>query len=259
VEEKGRANLARKTWLRLTSLIIILVIAEVLGRNANPILYAPPSKIIKAFWGILLSGDLLDALRTSFMTLITGFIAGSIPGIILGMGIGRYRIMDRVFMPYVSALYATPLVALVPLVIIWFGIGIKGKVLYVALWVIFPVLINTAMGVREADKDLLEVGLSFGATERQLLKHIIWPYVIPYIVSGLRLAVGRAVVGMVVAEMSLRLSGLGGLLMVYSASFSTDIVFAVIGVLLCFGVGLTEVVKYIERVVAPWKTQAEFD
>ena len=257
--EKQRGNLARKTLLRLTSLIIILLIAELLGRNANPILYAPPSKIIKAFWGILLSGDLLEALKTSFITLIIGFIAGTIPGIIFGLGMGRYRIMDRVFMPYVTALYATPLVALVPLVIVWFGIGIKGKILYVALWVIFPILINTAMGVREADKNLLEVGLSFGATERQLLKHIIWPYVVPYIVSGLRLAVGRAIVGMVVAEMSLRLSGLGGLLMIYGASLSTDVVFALIGVLLCFGVGLTEVVKYIERVVAPWKTQAEFE
>jgi NitT/TauT family transport system permease protein len=113
------------------------------------------------------------------------------------------------------------------------------------------------MGVNQANADLLEVGRSFGASEAQIIRHIIWPYTVPYIVSSLRLAVGRGIVGMVVAEMSLRLTGLGGMLMEYSASMATDVVLMVVLVLLCFGAGLTEFVKFLERVIAPWRTQAE--
>ncbi len=239
--------------LRLATLAAVLIVAEVAGRRTNPIIFVPPSAMLKAFLRLLTDGELPAALWFSFRTLVLGFILGAIPGTGLGMAMGRYRIMERIFEPYVNALYATPLVALTPLVVVWFGPGLLGKVLFVALWVVFPVLVNTYVGTRDADRSLLEVGRAFGASEQQILKHIVWPYVIPYVVSGLRLAVGRAIVGMVVAEMSLRLSGLGGLLMVYGASFSTDVVFALVLILLAFGAGLTELVRMAERKVAPWK------
>jgi NitT/TauT family transport system permease protein len=250
-------EVTRKTVLRLITLALVLLLAEFFGRRADPILFAPPSRIVSAFWGLVTTGVLPKALGSSLLTLVLGFIFGTGPGIILGLLMGRFKLIDRIFSPYAYALYATPLVALVPLVIIWFGTGISGKVLYVALWVIFPILVNTSMGVRQADAALLEVGRSFGASESQIMRHIIWPYTVPYIVSSLRLAAGRGIVGMVVAEMSLRLTGLGGLLMVYSASMSTDIVLAIILVLLCFGAGMTEFVKILERVIAPWRRQLE--
>ena len=247
----------RKTISRLTTFIFILALAEYFGHRADPIIFVPPSQILIAFWGILTTGVLIKALVSSTITLLIGFIVGAVPGIALGLLIGRYTMVDRIFSPYVSALYATPLVALVPLVIIWFGIGLTGKILYVALWVIFPILINTSMGVRQVDSQLLEVGKSFGATESKIFLHIIWPYTIPYIISSLRLAIGRGIVGLIVAEMSLRLTGLGGLLMVYSASLSTDVVLSLLLILMCFAAGFTELVKILDRVITPWRNNLE--
>jgi len=247
----------RKTISRLTTFIFILAVAEYFGHRADPIIFAPPSQILRAFWNILTTGVLIQALGSSIITLLIGFIVGAVPGITLGLLIGRYTMADRIFSPYISALYATPLVALVPLVIIWFGIDITGKILYVALWVIFPILINTSMGVRQVDSQLLEVGNSFGASESKIILHIIWPFTVPYIVASLRLAIGRGIVGLIVAEMSLRLTGLGGLLMIYSASLSTDVVLSVLLILMCFGAGFTELVKILERIIAPWRNNLE--
>jgi NitT/TauT family transport system permease protein len=254
---RDKREATRRTILRFSTLIFLLAVAEFFGRRADPILFAPPSQILDAFWELLITGKLLKALGDSLLTLLLGFVFGAIPGIALGLFMGRFKLIERIFSPYVYALYATPLVALVPLVIIWFGTDLSGRVVYVALWVIFPILVNTSMGVNQANADLLEVGRSFGASELQIIRHIIWPYTVPYIVSSLRLAVGRGIVGMVVAEMSLRLTGLGGMLMEYSASMATDVVLMVVLVLLCFGAGLTEFVKFLERVIAPWRTQAE--
>jgi ABC-type nitrate/sulfonate/bicarbonate transport system permease component len=253
----GKGSMGRKTVLRLGSLVIIVILLEIVGINANPILFAPPSRVLVGLYGIAISGALLDACKDSFNTLIIGLILGTIPGILLGIFMGRYRLVQNIFEPFANALYSTPLIALIPLVLIWFGNGTAGKVFYIVLWVIFPVLINTFTGVKEVDRTLLEVASSFGAKENQLMKHVIWPYVIPFIVSGIRLAIGRGIVGLVVAEMSLRLSGFGGLLMRYGASFSTDVVFGVILILLLFGVALTQLVLFAETRVAPWKTKSE--
>jgi NitT/TauT family transport system permease protein len=153
----------------------------------------------------------------------------------------------------VSALYSTPNVALIPLLILWFGLGMLSKIVIVFLAAFFPIIVNTYGGVRNVSRGLVEIAQAEGASEAQIFSKIIVPASLPFIMTGIRLAVGRAVVGMVVAEMFTAMSGLGGAIVYYGSAFATDKLFVVIILLALLGVSLTEAVKWLEVRLAPWK------
>jgi NitT/TauT family transport system permease protein len=199
------------------------------------------------------SGELPAALLDSLGTLLFGFAIASVLGIGIGLLIGRYRTVEAATDWLVNALYATPLVAIIPLVVLWFGLGFSAKLFIVVILAIFPILINTAAGVRNVPQPLLDVGFAFNATERQLFTKFILPASLPYMMTGLRLGVGRAIIGMVVAEFFTAITGLGALIVKYGNQYDTAAMFVPILTLMLLGVTLTALMRRIESWIAPWK------
>ena len=227
---------------------------EFVGRTGNPLILPPPSMVLAAFIDILVTGRLWEALAPSLQLLVVGFIVALVVGLVLGVVIGRSRTADLTLSPYLAALYATPDIALVPIILVWFGFGFSGRVVVVFISAIFPILYNVTAGVRQAPEDLIDVAKAFGAGRMRILFQVILPSALPYIMAGIRLSVGRAVVGMAVAEVYLRLGGIGGLIYAYGSRFVTDYLIASILILPILGIGLTRLLAYFERRIAPWKT-----
>lgn len=214
----------------------------------DPVIFPGAWAVVTALVQITFGGPLLPALFESLKLLVIGFATATVLGFVLGVGIGRYKAVDRTFSPYFSALYALPTVALVPLVLVWFGFGLIGRVIVVFLAAFFPILINVYTGVRDAPGDLIEVARSFGVRgELAMLRRVVIPSAVPFIMAGIRLGIGRGVVGMAVAEVYLRLGGIGTLIVEYGAVFATDRLMAAIAPLPLLGIGLTKLFGYIEH------------
>lgn len=245
------------TIIRLASVVTVFVAWELLGRQVDPIFMSWPTAIAAAAWQMIVSGELLRALLTSLQTLLAAFSIALLLGIGLGLLIGRYRRFEAATDWIVSVLYATPLVALIPLVILWFGLGFTAKVFIIAKLAIFPVLINTIAGVKNVPKHLIDVGSAFASDERQQFAKIIVPSALPYIMTGVRLAVGRAIIAMVVAEFFTAQSGLGALIIRYGSRYDTASMFVPVFVLMLLGVSLTALAKRAERWFAPWKENTD--
>ena len=253
----GRTSVLGVRSLRVKQLVValcVIAVWQIYGMVLDSIVLPPPSKVITAFWDLLASGQLLPALGSSLRLLAIGFGTALVLGALLGILLGRYRVLDYAFGPYVSALYSTPEIALIPLILVWFGFGLGGRVVVVFLASFFPILINTYAGVRDAPEHLIEVARSFGvSTEVGLLRRVIVPAATPFIMAGIRLAIGRGVVGMAVAEVYLRLGGIGALIVQYGAVFKTDYVIAAILPLPALGIGLTWLSAVIERRFQAWR------
>lgn len=259
VEDFGAPPRARgRLWIvRLASMATVLCAWELAGRRINPLFMSYPSAIVRAGATLLANGELPGALASSLRTLLVGFITASVIGVALGLLIGRYRVVDAATDWLVNALYATPLIAVIPLVILWFGLGDSAKLFIVTLLAVFPVLINTASGVRNVPRALMDVGVAFAANERQLFFKIILPAVVPYIMTGLRLGIGRAIIGMVAAEFFTAITGLGALIVKYGNQYDTASMFVPILTLMIMGVGLTALIRRIEEALAPWRAHDE--
>ncbi|WP_066663632.1 MULTISPECIES: ABC transporter permease [unclassified Sphingomonas] len=255
IEEIKPLDEKENFWpIRLVAIVSFLGLWEVLGSYVvDPLMLSAPSKITEALFDLLVSGELLDALYQSATTLIYGFVLATVIGILLGMFIGRYRKVEAATDWLVNGLYATPLVALVPLVTLWFGLGFSAKLFIVCIISVFPILINTASGVRNVGASLLDVGNAFAADERQTFVKIILPASIPYIMTGIRLGIGRAIIGMIVAEFYTSVGGLGALIMKFGNQYDTAAMFVPILTLALMGVLLTTIVRKAEAAFEPWK------
>jgi ABC-type nitrate/sulfonate/bicarbonate transport system permease component len=239
--------------VRLTVVALFLVFWEWGARQMNPIFMAAPSAIAAAFVDMVSSGELLRALSSSLQALVAGYLLAAVVGIPLGLLMGRYRLVEYALDVFVNAFYAIPLVAFIPLIMLWVGLGLTAKITVVFLLAVFPILINTYIGVRNVSRELIEVSEAFCASEWEIFTKIVIHDTVPFIMAGLRLAIGRALIGMVVAEFFTALSGLGAIIVTSANFFRTDKLFVPILVLAVLGIGLTELVGWLERRVAPWK------
>jgi NitT/TauT family transport system permease protein len=230
---------------------------ELLGRHVNPLFMSYPSAVLRAGAVMVSSGELWLALKSSMLTLLVGFFTAALIGIAVGLLVGRYKVIDAATDWLVNALYATPLVALTPLIILWFGLGDLAKFFIVTILAVFPILINTAAGVRNVPRALIELGAAFAANERQTFVKIIVPAVVPFMMTGLRLGIGRAIIGMVVAEFFTAITGLGALIVKYGNQYDTASMFVPILILMVLGVLLTSLVRRVEERFAPWRTHDE--
>jgi NitT/TauT family transport system permease protein len=244
-----------KPVITTISLGILLLAWEWFGRDVNPIFGSYPSQIAVAFWDLTVSGKLGAALAESLQPFIVGYGLAIVVGIPLGLIIGRFRTAEAALGVYITAGYAMPLVALVPLLILWLGLGFKVKVAVIFLMSVFPICINTWLGVTAVPKSLIEVGKSFVASDAVILRRIVLPATLPYIMAGVRLAVGRAVVAMVVAEFFTTISGLGAIIINSANNFDTATMFVPIVTLMFLAVGLNSLIGYVERKVAPWQAE----
>ena len=237
------------------SIVCALILWEIFGRDVNPVFGSYPTAIAAAFWDLLVTGQLQSALYESLRPFALGYCLAIVVGIPLGLVIGRFRVAEAALGIYITAGYAMPLVALVPLLILWLGLGFAVKVAVVFLMALFPICINTWLGVTAVPKTLIEVGKSFVAPDVVILRRIILPATLPYIMAGVRLAVGRAVVAMVIAEFFTTISGLGAVIINSANNFDTATMFVPIIILMVMAIGLNSLIGLVERRVAPWQAE----
>jgi len=243
-----------KRLFRWGFLALLLIVWEIVGPFVNPIFFSYPSKIAIAFYQLTASGDLPYYLAQSLQVMLYGLFFAIVAGIPLAVAMARVRWLDWSLDLPINALYATPMVALVPILVLWFGIHLQAKVIVVFLFAVFPILINTYQGVRECDKNMLEVARSFRSTEWRVWRDVLLPFAVPYIAAGIRLAIGRGLVGMVIAEFYTTISGLGFMITRYANVFEMDKTFVPVLTLMILGVSLTSGLKAIERRLAPWSS-----
>ena len=258
-EELVPSDVWRARWTKLRrpliSLVVLLVGWELAGRYVltNPLFFAPISSVAVAAAELWRSGELQKHMLVSFSELLYGVAAAVVFGIALGVIVGiSQRVRDYTEI-YITALYATPLVAVAPILILWLGIGIVSKAAVVFLTAVFPILINTAAGVRGADAALIEVADSFAATRRQIIAKVLVPSAVPFMLTGIRLAIGRGIVGVVVGELFGARAGLGYLIFTAGQTFDVPALFVGVITLALAGVGLTWAAELVERYALRWR------
>jgi NitT/TauT family transport system permease protein len=237
-------------WL---SIFAGIAIWEIAGRSTSQAFMVPFTTTMAQLGQLLLSGEFVRQFLDSAQLFLTGFILALAVGMPLGMLLARVRSLRIGIEPYLMILYATPLVALIPFILSMMGFGFAPKVLVVFLFSVFPVIYNTVEGARSIKPEMIEVARSFRSTEWALWRDVMVPYTLPYTMTGVRQAIGRALVGMIAAEFFLSSTGLGQLIMNASQNFDTAGVFASVLVIALIGVGLMRLGLAIEQHFARWR------
>jgi sulfonate transport system permease protein len=249
---RRRRQLLLNIAVRIVSLGTVLVIWQIFGGQVDQTLFTTPSKIALAAVDMIESGELWNYLSSSLVVLAIGLSLAAVIGVIIGLVLARFWVLDVGLGVYITFLYSIPSVALVPLIVLWAGFDLTAKVIILFLFAFFPMVINTYQGVKNVDHKLIEVGRSFRCSERQLWTNIVLPGALPFIVTGLRLAVGRGLIGMVLADLYTAISGIGYLIVRTASTYQVDKMFVPIVVLGLLGVTLTACVRFLEVRVAPW-------
>ena len=260
---RERAKAQQRNWMavnvaiRLASLVVVLGGWEYVGRQINPVLFTYPTAVARAAVKMIASGELWQYLSQSLIVLGAGLALAVVFGIALGVVMARFWVIDIALDTYITALYSIPSVALVPVLVLWIGFETSAKIAVVFLFTFFPMVINTYQGVKNVDSHLLEVGRAFRCSERQLWGNIILPAAIPFIVAGLRLSIGRGLIGMVLADLYTAITGIGYLISRYASIYRTDAMFVPVVTLGVLGITLTGLLRFVERRVAPWMHHSE--
>ncbi len=248
------ASRRRRTLLSLASVAIFLALWELLPALGlvKPLFTSSPSRIWTAAQWLFANGFWYD-IWVSFSEFALGFGLAVVIGIVFGVVLGWFPTPRAMFEPFVISLYSVPRVALLPLIILWLGIGIESKVALVFLGAVFPIIVNSMSGVRAADETLVRCARSFGASERQVLLTVALPGSVPFIITGMRLGAGRGLVGIVVGELVAAQAGIGHMMARAGATFQTDKVFVGVIVLAIFGLMLSKGLSTLEARVDAWR------
>lgn len=261
------APTVRGLWQRLEPVVIgvssvttLLIVWELLPRlvtlsAGTKLFFTTPSQIAGTLWTMFATGTIWQPLAVSASGFAVGLGLAIIVGLPLGVLIGRSRTLNAMLDPFITAFNATPRLVFLPLVILWFGLGLWAKVVIVFIGALFPILINTYEGVRNSDKLLINVVRSFGAKEWDVARLVVVPNAMPYIVAGLRLAIGRAVLGVVVAEFFGSESGLGVMMVQAAGRYQVDIVFAGLIIFAVLSLAMTAAVQMLENRLGRWRPQ----
>ena len=219
---------------------------------ANALFLAAPSQIVYAIYQLTLTGELGRHIYISSIEFVIGYVIAAVIGIALGFGMASNARFKQAMQPWISGFYATPTIALAPLFILWLGIGIWSKVLVVIFLVLFPVTINTEAGLRTTSDRLIEMLKSFGASRRQIFFKVSLPSALPFILAGLKLGIGRGLIGVVVAELFGSRAGLGRLISQSADAFNMPELFAGVIVLAVAGIAMTAAFGWLEKRLVPW-------
>jgi NitT/TauT family transport system permease protein len=253
-ERPGLLRRRPVVWaIRAITFVAVIGIWQVYGSSVNRALFAPASEVAEAaVRQITGQPSILEPLLTSFAAFAIGMSLGVLVGIPLGLLVGRYRSVEFVLDPYVTFLYVIPSVAFVPLFVLWFGFDFQFQTALVFESTIFPIMINAAAGAKNVEADLVDGGRSFGASEWQIMRTIVIPASLPFVFAGLRIAFSAAWVGVVVAQMTGALTGLGGLIKIYSTTFHTADMLVPILLIMLVGVLIHALTSWLLVRLTPW-------
>ena len=241
-----------------TAVLIVLAIWQAIWSYTNwisPLFFSGPSAIARQFWYTLTQGTLLADLAFSGKNFAIGFGIALVTGVVVGVLIGWYRRARLIADPFLNALYATPRIAMDPLIIIWFGIGMWSKVFIVFLSAFFPILVNTVAGIRNMDSDLLRAARAFCASDWQIFKTLAIPGSVPFILTGVRQGVALGLIGVVVGEMFGGSEGIGFMVAYGGQTFQTDTLFVGVVIIALAGILLTSIAERLERRFSRWRTE----
>lgn len=257
--KRKRKSQTPRGWSRIAytwgSVLAGLLIWQFVGTYVihNSLFLATPTQAFVSMAKLWSAGTLQNAIIVSGSEFIVGFVIASAAGIVIGLFTASFDRISLVVTPWVSGLYATPIIAVAPLLILWFGVGIWSKIAVVISLVIFPMIISTEAGIRHTDAQLVEAARSFGASHRQIFTKVALPSALPLILAGLRLGVGRGLIGVVVGELAGARAGIGYLINEASQVFNMPELFAGVILLAAAGIILTASFDRLERVLVPWK------
>jgi ABC-type nitrate/sulfonate/bicarbonate transport system permease component len=242
-------------WVSGVTVLFILVIWELVCRSGfiSELFLPAPTSILLTGWDMVISGELIVNGQASLLRIIIGFLTGSIAGVFLGLFLGFSKLADAMGNPVIYALYPIPKIALLPLIILWLGIGELSKISIIALGVFFPVVINTYSGVKNLDPLLIKVAVSFKTTKVNIIRKVILPGAMPVIFAGLKLAAGTALLLLVAAEMIAAKEGIGAMILHYGDLMLTTKLMVGILTLSLLGVVFNHFLQWVERRVIPWK------
>jgi NitT/TauT family transport system permease protein len=237
-----------------------LVVWEVLTRLLleNELLIPPVSSVVRSFWNLLISGELKKHFIATLLEFAYGFSTACILGILIGYLMGMYKWFDEVMDPWIATLYSIPIITVVPLIIIWFGIGMVSKVIVVFKITAVAIILNTAAGIKALDPVWLELAKSLRLSPLETTYKIRLPGALPFIITGMRLGVGRALLGVIVAELMAANAGLGYMLRDSSETWDSPKLFVTVILLATIGLVSFNLIKKLERRMAPWRQSAEW-
>ncbi len=257
----------RSLWRRIEptawgtgSFVVLLLVWQFVPyfvplKAGTRLFFTVPSRVAGTLWQMIATGSLWAPLGVSATAFAIGLVMAIVVGLPLGILIGRSSLFNAMFDPFITAFNATPRLVFLPLLMLWFGIGLWSKVAIVFIGALFPLLINTYEGVRNADKLLINVVRAFGANEWDIARLVVVPNALPFIVVGLRLAIGRAVLGVVVSEFFGSQAGLGVVMVRAASGFQVDVVFAGLIVFAGLSLVMTGLVKLVEDRMTRWRPE----
>lgn len=244
-----------KNTLRVISVIVLLVAWQIGGMTTEEYILPTPAQVAISWWKLTMSGELIVAAGASVFVFVLGFALALVTGIPLGIATGLSRPLGHFFDTYITIFWSTPSIALLPLLVVWFGLTLETKLALVFLSAFWPLVINTQVGIQNVDKSYQEVATAFGATRYEILRHVLFPAAIPYLVAGMRIAIGRAIIGVIVAELFTSVTGLGARMTYYSNFFQVANYFAALMMFVVFSVATTEAVRIIENRFSKWRSE----
>ena len=252
----------RKRWEALGNIglstgvfAVLLALWEWIARAhlVDPMFSSSPSRIVVAAITLFHDGDLLRNVASSANVFVLGFGLAVVVGVPVGVALGWFKRLNRAFSPLIAVFYTTPRIAMMPLFIIWFGLGLGSKVALVFLSAVFPLIVNMQVAMLNVDHDFKQVGRAYGANAWQLFVTVALPSSVPFLLTGLRLALGRALLGVVAAEVFGGSEGIGYMIEYAGATFQIDVVFVGVAIIAIFGIVMDRALYYLNRRVDGWR------
>ena len=231
---------------------VFFIAWQVYASRTSALLLVPPTVIAREFGRMVASGQLGSAALESLQVLVLGFVIALAAGVPSGLVWARYKVVDWAIQPFVSAIFSTPLIAIVPLYVLWFGYGLTAKVAIVGSFAFFPILLNTYQGAVSVDPMHRDVVKVFKATQWQTWRHVVLPSCVPFIVAGINVALGHALTGLIISEFYTNAAGLGGIVLNAGTTFQTAQMFVPIIVIMALGITLMSGTRWLKRRIAPW-------
>ena len=236
---------------------LFLIAWQIVGGNEiiRSDLISYPSEVVETLFQMSASGELGSNLVVSLQEFIQGFLPAIAIGIAAGTAFALSRRLHYLFEPLIVALNTSPIIAFVPIVVVWFGVGTQSKAIMVFLAAVIPIVINTMTGITQVHESWIRACRAFGASNAQVILKAMLPGALPSVMVGVRLAVGRAIVGLIAAEMYVSVRGIGRLIQVYSSSERAAEIFVLVAVVASFGFLLVTLLRRIEGAIAPWSLE----
>ena len=244
----------RVVWaLRLGFLAVVLVLWSLLAARLGATFFASPLGILQSTVTLVQNGELLEYIQPTAVVLLSGLGLGLLVGIPVGLAVGRWQRLYWMSEGPVLLWYATPMAAVIPVILVILGFGVPTRIFIVFVFVVLSVIINCSAGIRNVDKDLLELAHSFGSSEKALWREILFASSLPFVFAGVRIGIGRALIGAVVAEFYAGINGVGYLIVYYSNRFEVATALVPVVLLVIVGVGSTALLQKLQRRAMPWQ------